>query len=315
MSRNHGAFADPRLRELDPRPSPLPAALVRARAGLARSTPLFLSIPESELEREWGWTGEGEGDIRSAFYIAMQAFESAAGQVTRSLAGSAVGPAAGSIGAASEARWGLHGLLASLADGSLDSDPGGGQWTIRRTLAHVISSQRAYAWFSAWWMSRRDAPDYPLSVPDDLAEQFDADISPIERLAEGSLAEVRARLDAFLDLSRELWLESSEDDLSVRARWMGFPVTTGFRVGRWSTHIQEHTIQVEKTLAQLGHAPTEVERMVRLLYRAFGRMESAAWVVGRGGGETAEAPAQWSELAVAEVEAIVAGIAEAAARR
>jgi hypothetical protein len=148
-----------------------------------------------------------------------------------------------------------------------------------------------------------------------MAEQFDADISPIERLAEGSLAEVRARLDAFLDLSRELWLESSEDDLSVRARWMGFPVTTGFRVGRWSTHIQEHTIQVEKTLAQLGHAPTEVERMVRLLYRAFGRMESAAWVVGRGGGETAEAPAQWSELAVAEVEAIAAGIAEAAARR
>ena len=164
-------------------------------------------------------------------------------------------------------------------------------------------------------MSRRDAPDYPLSVPDDLAEQFDADISPIERLAEGSPAEGRARLDAFLDLSRELWLESSEDDLSVRARWMGFPVTTGFRVGRWSTHIQEHTIQVEKTLAQLGHAPTEVERMVRLLYRAFGRMESAAWGGGQDGGESAEAPAQWSELAVAEVEAIAAGIAEAAARR
>jgi len=315
VSRNHGAFADPRLRELDPRPSPLPAALVRARAGLARSTPLFLSIPDSELEREWGWTGEGEGDIRSAFYIAMQAFESAAGQVTRSLAGSAVGPAAGSIGAATEARWDLQGLLASLTDESLDDEPGGGDWTIRRTLAHAISSQRAYAWFSAWWMSRRDAPDYPLSVPDDLAEQFDADISPIERLAEGSLAEVRARLDAFLDLSRELWLESSEDDLSVRARWMGFPVTTGFRVGRWSTHIQEHTVQVEKTLVLLDRAPTEVERMVRLLYRAFGRMESAAWGGGQDLGEAADAPAQWMEVAVAEVEEIAAGVVEAAGRR
>ncbi len=315
MSRNRGAFADPRLRELDPRPSPLPAALVRAREGLARSTPLFLSIPDSELEREWGWTGEGEGDIRSAFYIAVQVLESAAGQVTRSLAGSAVGPAAGSVAAASEARWDLQGLLASLADESLDGDPGGGQWTIRRTLAHVISSQRAYAWFSAWWMSRRDAPDYPLSVPEDLAEQFDADFSPIERLAEGSLIGVRARLDAFLDLSRELWLESSEDDLSVRARWMGFPVTTGFRVGRWSTHIQEHTVQVEKTLVLLDRAPTEVERMVRLLYRAFGRMESAAGVVGWGGGETAESPAQWVEVAVAEVEEIAAGVVEAAVRR
>ncbi len=74
-------------------------------------------------------------------------------------------------------------------------------------------------------------------------------------------------------------------------------------------------MQVEKTLVLLGRAPTEVERMIRLLYRAFGRMESAAWVVGRGGGETAESPAQWMEVAVAEVEAIAAGVVEAAVRR
>jgi hypothetical protein len=33
--------------------------------------------------------------------------------------------------------------------------------------------------------------------------------------------------------------------------------------GCWSSHIREHTIQVEKTLVVLDRAPTEVERIVR----------------------------------------------------
>ncbi|MDQ3554603.1 MAG: DinB family protein [Chloroflexota bacterium] len=319
MKDGASPFADPRLRELDPKPSPLPAGQVRARAGLARATPLFLSISDADLEREWDWIGEGEGDVRSAFYIAMQAFERAAGQVRRSPQGSAVGPAAGSIGVATEARWDLQGLLVSLDEVSLDADPGDGEWSVRRTLAHTLSSQRAYTWFGAWWMSRRDDADYPRHIPDPAAEQMEAQLPADERNADGSLADIRARLDALVDLTSELWRDASEDDLSVRARWMGFAVTTGFRVGRWSTHMQEHTIQVEKTLALLERAPTEVERMVRLLYRAFGRMESAAWVVGQDGDETAESPAQWPaqwmDLAVAEVEEIAAGVAEAATRR
>ncbi|MBA3851568.1 MAG: DinB family protein [Chloroflexi bacterium] len=311
MKEGAVTFADPRLRDLDPRPSPLPASLVRAREGLARSTPLLLSIPDSALEREWSWVGEGEGDIRSGFYLAIQAFESAAAQLMRSLAASAVGPAAGSIGAATEARWDLHGLLASLAEESLDAEPGAGEWTIRRTLAHTLSSQRAYTWFGAWWMRRRDDADYPLHIPEDVADQMEAQIPQVERNADGSLADIRARLDALVDLTSELWRDASEEDLAVRARWMGFPVTTGFRVGRWSTHMQEHTIQIEKTLALLGRAPTEVERMVRLVYRAFGRLEGAplgvpAMASGSGGA------AEVIEAAVAEVAGIAQEVAEAA---
>jgi hypothetical protein len=48
---------------------------------------------------------------------------------------------------------------------------------------------------------------------------------------------------------------------------------------RWPSHIEEHTVQVEKTLDMLSHRATEVERLVRLNARAMGRLE--ALVFGR----------------------------------
>jgi hypothetical protein len=62
------------------------------------------------------------------------------------------------VAAATAARWDTQGILATLADGDLDADPGGGEWTIRQTLAHSIGSQRGYAWGSAYWISVRNEP-------------------------------------------------------------------------------------------------------------------------------------------------------------
>ncbi len=55
-------------------------------------------------------------------------------------------------------------------------------------------------------------------------------------------------------------------------------MTIGFRFGRWSSHIREHAIQVEKTFAMLGHEPSEPARLVRNLLAAYGRAESTVFV-------------------------------------
>ena len=52
-----------------------------------------------------------------------------------------------------------------------------------------------------------------------------------------------------------------------------------FRLGRYGSHIREHTIQVDKTLAMIGRQSTEVERVVRLILGSYGRLE--AQFVGR----------------------------------
>jgi hypothetical protein len=63
----------------------------------------------------------------------------------------------------------------------------------------------------------------------------------------------------------------------VRARWSGTAVTVGFRLNRWASHLREHTIQVEKTLVMLNDQPSEVERLVRIIVAAYGRLEATGY--------------------------------------
>jgi hypothetical protein len=79
-----------------------------------------------------------------------------------------------------------------------------------------------------------------------------------------------------VDLGIDLWREASEAELAVPARWSGFAVDLGFRLGRWAPHLAEHTLQVDKTLASLGVRPSEGARLARLLAAAWGRLEAAA---------------------------------------
>lgn len=99
--------------------------------------------------------------------------------------------------------------------------------------------------------------------------------------SEGSLGVLRARLDRCLDLTTERLAGLPDERSATGARWAGFAVTIAFRFGRWSSHIREHTIQVEKTLAMLGREPEEPARLARNLLAAYGRAE--ATVFGRSG--------------------------------
>jgi len=269
---------DERLRQLDPPPPPLPAPILAARDKMTTAARHLLALRDENIERDWAWIGQGgESDIRSGLYLALQALEEGTGQVQRALAdGGARRKAATSmLAAATAARWELHGVLAPLDDAILDADPGDEQWTVRGTLAHVLHVHRAYPYFSSWWLGRRDvaADDYPRFVPDEM----DQDLPAEETNGSGSLDAIRARFDVLVDVGADAWRDATDDDLAVRARWSGFPVTVGFRLGRWSPHIQEHTVQVEKTLDMLKRPTTEVERLVRLVYRGFGRLEASAW--------------------------------------
>ena len=297
------ARTDPALRR------PLPPAIVEARQTLRAIAGDILAIPESALARPWDWIGGSEEEVRYGPYRVQELFERAEIDARRALAASAGhgGLAAELIAPAGAARWDLHGLLAPLSAADLDADPGGGEWSIRRTLGHVINGQRAYGWATAWWQAKGyaiDDPDLPATPPDEVYEGL-----PEEDGTEmtGSLDDLRARLDAILDLSTECLAGLPEDRLALATRWSGFAVTVAFRIGRWSSHLREHTIQVEKTLAQLGREPSEPERLARLALAAYGRAEAV--VFGRPG---ADAAAGLIRAATAEARQTIAGARAAA---
>jgi hypothetical protein len=258
---------------------PLPNAIRDARTDLPAIVADILAIPETALERDWAWIGGGDGDVRYGLYRLHELFERAEIEASRQLrtSGREGGMAAAVIGPATAARWDLHGLLAPLTGDELDADPGGGEWSIRLTLGHTVNSQRAYGWSTAWWQERGFALDDP-ELPPRVSEEVFAAL-PDEETAEaaGSLDDIRARLDEILDLSAERLAGTPDDRLGYGARWSGFAVPVSFRLGRWSSHIREHTIQVEKTLAMLGRVPTEPERLARLTLAAYGRAEAVVF--------------------------------------
>jgi hypothetical protein len=259
-----------------PRPGPaIAASVIDARAALEAAATDLLATPDAMLERPWRWR-EHDADVRYGLFRPIEAVEAAGAAVAAILgsAGAARTASAQLVAPATTARWALQARLAALDDDILDRVPKAGEWTIRETLGHIISSQRGYPVFTAWyWARNRNEP-----VTDEERAALDAEVALPDEPDEGagSLADVRARLDETTDSNGAL-AGMDEADLARPARWSGIPVDVGFRVARPSSHVYEHAIQVDKTLAWLGWQPTEAQRIVRELYDAWGRLEAQVW--------------------------------------
>jgi len=257
-------------------------AVASARSGLERAVSTLQRVPDAALGQPWPQWG-AEGDVRYGFYRILEVFEAASADAAAALrraesaSGKTRAPSGDLTALATAARWELHGRLATLDDALLDRDPGGGEWNVRQTVAHVINGQRAYGWYTAYWLAQgvTDANALPPKVPTEVASELPDEATE----GTGGLGEIRARLDGILDASTEVLGALNDQELAVGARWMGNPVTIGFRIGRWSSHIQEHTVQVDKTLAAVGWQPREVDRLIGLIYGAYGRLEAEVFAV------------------------------------
>ena len=289
---------DPLVRYTDPGARrPLPGPLTAGRRDLQATIAELRTIADADLTRPWSWIGGGEEEVRYGFYRISESFELAGIEAALALrtVGMERGRATDRIAPATAARWDLQGLQITIPDAAWDADPGGGEWTIRQALGHVIEAQRHYGAATAWWSSKRYRPDDP-ELPATAPEEIYASLPSESAEGEGTPSEVRDRLDDVLDRSSEALAGMASDRLGSGARWSGFAVDIDFRLGRWSSHIREHTIQVEKTLAMVDHRPTEVDRLVRLVVASWGRAEAAVY-----GASNADAAAD--ELAAAAASA------------
>jgi hypothetical protein len=143
------SLADARLVEWTRGPEiELAPSIVAARALVENLGRGLLEIDDDRLEAVWPWPGadrDVDVDVRTGFYHLYELLEIARAEAIAAVAEGELAPAGTRRGSASTAaRWSLHGLLLPLADADLDRDPGGGEWPIRETLGHVLSSQRSY---------------------------------------------------------------------------------------------------------------------------------------------------------------------------
>jgi hypothetical protein len=276
------------------------------------------SITDADLGTFWAWKGDGKNELRYGFYRILEDFERAGIDAATALreAGVERGRAAELIAPTTAARWDLQGILLQLPDSAWDADPGAEQysawdadpgdqqWTVRRTLAHVIGGQRGYAAVTAWWQAQGLPADsnLPTARPSHIYDALPSD----EEEGAGTPAEVRTRLDEVVDRSAERLAGLPSERLAYGTRWMGYAIDIGFRIGRWSSHLREHTIQVEKTMVMLGHTPTEVDRLIRLILAEWGRAEAVVYGSVDGGEAIAllTPPAARGRATAAEISAL-----------
>lgn len=267
---------DPMSRHADPASArPIPSALLAGRLDVLGVVRDLQAIMDADLTRPWPWKGGSEEEVRYGFYRIGESFELAGIDAETALRAAGVerGRAAARIAPVTAARWDLQGLLIPLPDSTWDADPGNAEWTIRQTLGHIIEAQRYYWVGTAWWERQAyaaDDPELPATTPESVYEGLPSE----EAEATGTPAEVRERLDDVVDRSSAALGGLPVERLALGTRWSGFAVDIDFRLGRWSSHVREHTVQVEKTLEMIGHQRTEVDRLVRLLFAAWGRAEA-----------------------------------------
>jgi hypothetical protein len=93
---------------------------------------------------------------------------------------------------------------------------------------------------------------------------------------EGSLAEMRAFHAGVRDRVADRLASMTDAEMDQTSPFWDGDRPNRFRLGRFESHLRQHTIQTEKAIGAVLGAPREVERLLRLLARAAGEVEAAA---------------------------------------
>lgn len=215
---------------------------------------------DEEMAQPWQWPGREGGrlQVRDALWKIYEA------EGVALVAAPPPSLEAAALADLAQAAFGsLRGLLAGLPDELLDEDPGGGEWTLRETLAHILSVDRSYTRQIRHAVTRSDADPVYISPPRELPPEDRAGgiAAFLDRLA-------AARRD-FDDLARPLPAAA----LTRPTRWVQYDVDVRFRLVRTAAHVAEHTIQVGKVLRALDRPPSEAREVARRISALRGEHE------------------------------------------
>jgi hypothetical protein len=240
-----------------------------ARAGVtvpeARMT---VELAPSDAPEDAAW--QGYLSVRELYFRVYQelrdlaARRTAAGHATR----------AQRILAQHQQAWrDLTGAVAGVRDTELDVAPAQGEWPLREVFEHLYRAELGFTGLTMHALEcARTRPGEPVQMPDEnpIGAAYPADLS-------GTLADILGRFDALHRRALAEFERVSDAELAAPSRfWEEYEQVVAFRLHRFDAHLREHTIQVDKTLAGIGHTPSEAERLVRLIYNALGEAEGAA---------------------------------------
>lgn len=238
------------------------------------------AIDDRSLELYWAWESYDEegvrfGILRTTEQVADAAVELAA---VRAEAGHPASRAERLVGRYLVA-WRELWSVADRADAAIDTPPEEGEWPLRAILDHLVEADMGFlATVRNGLDQHREGVASPKRIASDEAwlALTEVDEAAWKRAFTGSLADIRAFHREVRDRIVERLGSMTDAELAADSPFWDGERPNRFRLGRFESHLRQHTIQTEKAVQAVIGAPREVERLLRLLARATGDVEAAA---------------------------------------
>jgi len=235
----------------------------------------MLPISEKDLEHEWKWKDHDEEGIRFAFFVTLQELRHLA--VALATLRPKPTPAQHILSQYHAAYMDLQAVIFGLSSEDTDKAPSEGEWSVRRTYAHILGTDIGFISVvryaleghraGAWKLERMSDED-ELRIIGMSEEEYDVlTRGPLEgmlvyhrKFHPEIINEFSVITDEELDLPSTFWEETR------------FPIH--HRLHRYEAHFVQHTVQIDKTLVAIGGAPSESKRLIRKIYAALAEAEA-----------------------------------------
>lgn len=205
----------------------------------------------------------------------------------------------------------LDAVALSITAAEYDAAPAPGEWPLRYIYGHMVGAERNFFALVHYGLRRqREEGNLPPTLPDGEADRLHGPFAEtFGPLMDTGTREAMAAFHAALHaraLAEFAGISDGEID-GPSIWWEGEPYTLEYRLHRFEAHLRQHTIQMERTLDQLGRPANEARRLIRQLYAALAEVEGT--LIG--------APELGAAERAAAAEAIAgyaAGLSEAVSR-
>lgn len=241
---------------------------------------LVQKLPDSDLDRPWAWRDYDSEGIRFAFFRIYEELRTLVVQLhqERAAAGQPLSSAQHILAQYHAAYRDLQAVLVGVDADQFERVPAEGEWPVRRVCAHIVGADIGFFVAVGYALVRHRRGDWePAIIPDEAWDRLTGLDEPgYRQLMEGPLPDLQAYHQ---DLHGRVLAEFAgitESELDLPARyWEAKPYSLRFRLHRFDSHMRQHTIQVEKTLASVGNLHSESRRLLRLIYTALAEVEGA----------------------------------------
>ena len=237
-------------------------------------------IDEAALEKPWVWGSYDEEGTRFIFFRALEEFRSLAVRLAqdRAVFGRTPTQAQRILAQYHVAYRDYEAAIIGLDDEVLTTPPAEGEWPVQRAMAHILGADMGFYVLVRYALERHRSGDgRPARFTDEVYDTYlNIDEAGYDELMSRPAGDLLAYHEGIHQRALGEFDQVSDGELDLDASyWEKEAYSLRFRLGRFESHLRQHTIQIDKTLAALGHLPGEPLRLLRMVYAALAEAEGA----------------------------------------